>query len=305
LYDEHVARIAMDISTRIPEAKTIRVSNGEQSKSLREVERITQELLRADVSRESVLVLVGGGMLTDLGAFVAGIYMRGIRFVIVPTSFLCMVDAAVGGKTGVDAGAMKNILGVFALPELIVMDTDVLKTLPDERLKEGLVEVIKMAAMLDADCFEWLEQHSEEVISRKENALTECIERAVRMKIDVVEEDEWEHGKRMFLNFGHTVGHALEAQSGFKISHGQAVSRGMVAEMAIAGTQDARRITALLAKLALPAALPDAADADALWALMGNDKKTVGRKISMAVPERIGTGKIQELEERRFRSICV
>ncbi|MFA7681949.1 MAG: 3-dehydroquinate synthase [Candidatus Peribacteraceae bacterium] len=305
LCDEGVRTIAEGIAEDVGCKTIISVPSGEKSKTLEDVQRLIEELIRAQATRQSILLLVGGGMVTDVGGFVSSIFLRGVRFINIPTSLLCMVDAGIGGKTGVDLAGVKNLIGTLAHPTAVIMDIQMLASLPDSQLHSGIAEVVKMAAMLDAKFFAWLEHHSKEILDHQDAALTACIEKAVQIKVDVVEKDEKECGKRMFLNFGHTVGHALETHSGFALSHGEAVSRGMVAEMAIAGTEDAERITALLTKISMPTTLPKIADAAALWKLMEQDKKTVGDTVRMAVPERIGAGEIRELKKDQFRSICI
>ena len=297
LHDDQVLHVAKNISNLIPNADLVSVPSGEQSKSLQEVERITNALLEKHVSRDSVLILVGGGMLTDLGAFVASIYMRGIRFISIPTSLLCMVDAAIGGKNGIDVGMAKNILGRFTHPEAILMDTTVLETLPDTKISEGLVEVIKKAAILDAECFTWLENSLDRIVTRDETALLECIEHAVRMKTEVVEADEREGNVRAYLNFGHTVGHALEAASKFQLPHGQAVSRGIVAEMQLANFTEQDRITRLLQAIAMPLDGFSKDNVDTLWEIMENDKKTRNKNVIIAVPKTIGEGHMLQIHK--------
>lgn len=300
LYDKGVEEMAKTIQKSLPDAVLISVKSGEASKSLDEVSRIANELLKHGVTRKSLIVNVGGGMLTDLGGFVASIYMRGIRFLHVPTSMLGMVDAAIGGKTGVDLGTTKNILGTITHPQAIVIDTACLKTLPAQQLSEGLVEVVKMAAILDEAVFHWLEQHLTHILKRDTNSLIQCIANAAQMKADIVTDDEKEHGARMFLNFGHTVGHAVEAHAKFTIPHGQAVSIGMKAEMQMAKTEGAERVLALLHQLNMPIDLPSNVSLKDLWKLMQHDKKNVRGSVRMAVPVRIGKGEIQAITEKQF-----
>lgn len=300
LFDAAVRPIAEVISSAFAESVLLEVPSGEASKRLSEVERITKAMLEAHITRGSLLIAVGGGMLTDLAGFVASIYMRGIRFVSIPTTFLAMVDAAVGGKTGVDLGEVKNILGTIEHPIAIVMDTDTLGSLPDKHLREGLVEVMKMAAVLDLKSFQWLEKYLPNVLSRQSRAIVSCIEHAVAMKVRIVEADEREKGQRMLLNFGHTVGHAVEGLSKFALSHGTCVSIGMAAEMRIARFEDVERVTSLLRMLDMPTDIPSAYPLDQIWDLMQSDKKVRGGEVRIAVPEVIGAGVVRSITKEEF-----
>ncbi len=300
LHDERLKEVAANVSKMINGAASISVRSGEASKTLREVEKITEELQRLTCSRKSVVITIGGGMMTDLGGFIASIYLRGIRVIHIPTSTLAMVDAAVGGKTAVDLGTTKNILGTIHHPLAIIMDTDLLKKLPDTQFCEGLVEVVKMAAILDAASFDWMEGHLPKILKRDDQELTECIALAVRLKATVVEEDERDTGKRLFLNFGHTVGHAVEALSQFRIPHGQAVSVGMVCEMEMRKTEGRERVLALLQLMKMPIEIPKECIAEALWELMLRDKKSDASIVRMAVPVRIGSGEVCAIDQDAF-----
>lgn len=303
LHDEGVESIATAIAASIPESVTIPVASGEASKSLSEVERLCRALLENQCSRKSLLIVVGGGMMTDLGAFVASVFMRGIDFVLVPTTLLCMTDAGIGGKTGVDIGTTKNIVGTFCHPSAIVMDTDFLQTLPDAAIGEGLTEFAKMAAMLDAEIFAWIEDNVAGLLARDPELLTQAIAYAVSLKSAVVSADEKEGGNRKFLNFGHTIGHAIEADSQFALSHGAAVSIGMVAEMQITECPDTDRVSALLTAMGMPTSMPEEADREVLWDLMLNDKKTVDGTPVVAVPSSLGAGHILSLTKEQFLSL--
>ncbi len=300
LHDARVEKIAKNVSALLGNAPCLSVASGEASKSMSEAERICAQLLKMKMSRRSVLITIGGGMLTDLGGFVASIYQRGIRVIHVPTTLLAMTDAAVGGKTAVDLGSAKNMIGTIHQPLGIVMDIATLEGLPQTAISEGMVEAVKMAAILDAESFEWMEKHTKDILKREDAALIETIERSVRMKAAVIEEDERESGKRMLLNFGHTVGHAVEALSNFSIPHGQAVSIGMVCEMMMAGTKGADRVTALLQSMEMPTDIPKEFTTEDLWDLMQSDKKSSGGVVRMAVPDRIGHGAVQAISKDLF-----
>ncbi len=300
LHDEAVETVAKDVASHLQNAYLISVPSGEASKSLHEVERITSRLLELGATRQSLLLNVGGGMLTDLGGFAASIYMRGIGCVHIPTTLLGMVDASIGGKTGVDLGTAKNLLGAFHHPKAVIVDINLLSTLPDTQLREGLVEVIKIAAMLDADFFEYLETNIERILAREPVVILSCIEKAVQLKVQIVEEDERDTARRLFLNFGHTIGHAVEALSDFAISHGKAVSIGMIAEMQLGDAEGVDRMKHLLEEIDMPTVIPVKYKSQALLRAMQSDKKVINRGIRIAVPREFGKGEIIALNEERF-----
>jgi len=296
IFDENVRAYAERIRTTLAEGSLISVPPGETSKSLKEAQRILQKLLDDGASRQSVLINVGGGMITDLGGFVASVYMRGIRCIHVPTTFLGMVDASIGGKTGVDLDETKNIIGHYHHPSAVIEDIDFLSDLPSHHLREGLVEVVKIATMLDATFFSFLEEHVEEILRKDTAILEQCICRAVELKASVVEGDERDQEERMFLNFGHTIGHALEAASSFKISHGEAVGIGMVAEMNLARSPDAERVRTILQKIDMPTEMPKEYRMETLLPLMRHDKKNTATEIRIAVPKVLGKGDLLTLD---------
>jgi len=296
LYDEAV----QDLVERLNVKTTIPVKSGEASKTINEVERIVSALLAKGVNRQSLLISVGGGMLTDLGGFVASSYMRGIAHVNIPTTLLGMVDASVGGKTGVNIGEAKNIVGHFHHPHAVIVDTDVLKTLPKDQFCEGLVEIIKIAAIMDGAFFRELENDIEKIMSRESSSLTRCIERAIQLKAESVEEDERDTGKRLFLNFGHTVGHALEVLSNFTLSHGKAVSIGMACEMQLMATESADRVIRLLESIGMPTGLPKKYSVCDIIETMKHDKKAISSSLRYAAPKCIGEGTVRELDTNSF-----
>jgi len=208
-----------------PSAKqfpAIEMPSGEQHKNLKTCEMVWYQLTEHGADRSTILVNLGGGVVTDLGGFVASTYMRGIRFIHVPTSLLGMVDAAIGGKTGVDFGGLKNMVGLFARPEAVIVDSNFLKTLPSKQYRNGLAEVLKHAFISDPELLAMMEENEDELISR-----------SIQVKMDVVERDEFESGERKKLNFGHTIGHAIESRllDGEKeVLHGEAVAAGIIME---------------------------------------------------------------------------
>jgi len=299
LYDAGLTEIADKVAERIDGAVRIAVPSGESSKSVAQVERIVQDLLLAHVSRKSVIINVGGGMVTDLGGFVASVFMRGIRYINIPTSLMGMVDAAIGGKVYINAGPVKNMIGNVWHPQAVLVDVDILAGMPDRLLRDGLTEVIKMAVMLDSEFFGWFKEHIDLLLEGDRDVLTKTVEHAARLKVEVVSSSE-EGGGRMLLNFGHTIGHALEALTNFKLSHGEAVSIGMVCEMQLIDFADQKRVRDMLETLGMPVDLPMDTDVRAMWDIMKNDKKGVAGDVRIAVPTKIGDGVVQTLTRDVF-----
>ncbi len=304
IYDSTMESYARKAAESLQNVNLIAVPSGESSKTMQMAEQIISQLLAARISRKSMIVAIGGGMLTDLAGFVGSIYLRGIRTLLIPTSLLCMVDAALGGKTAVDCGTTKNAIGTIHQPCAVLCDLSSLDTLPQSAYCDGLVEVVKMAAILDAACFEWIEANITKILARNSSVLEECITKALQMKADVIQEDSRDNGIRLYLNFGHTIGHAVEALSEFTISHGQAVAIGMVAEMQAVGYKDIKRVTALLSQLNVPQVIPNHMKKEALWELMLQDKKTSDGIVHMAVPTVLGTGKIAVLTKEQFWALA-
>ncbi len=301
LFDESIEEIALRLvigdSLRIP------VKSGDASKSLAEVDRIVSVMLHSGCTRKTLLICVGGGMLTDLGGFVASVFMRGIACVLVPTTLLGMVDAAIGGKTAVNVGSKKNMIGTITHPQSVLIDTDLLASLPDSQLSEGLSEIIKIAAIVDHPFFEWLEDVMPQILKRHPIVLEECVLRAVTAKVNIVQADEHDREERLLLNFGHTVGHAVEALSKYKLSHGNCVSIGVAAEMKLAGFKDAARVEKLLSTAGLPLEMPKTMKPDDLWTIMLSDKKNEKGAVKIAVPKRLGEGAVQILSKELFLTL--
>jgi 3-dehydroquinate synthase len=240
------------------------VPDGERSKSLRQVARVYQGLLELGADRASVVVALGGGVVGDLAGFAAATFLRGIDFVQVPTTLLAMVDSSVGGKTGVNLPEGKNLVGAFHQPKLVLADTSTLRSLPPRQRANGLVEAIKKAAIWDRALFERIERDLEAVLALETEALHPVIERACAIKAEVVAQDERESGLRQLLNFGHTLGHAIERLARYRgILHGEAVAVGMgfaaqrSEELRFAPAGTARRVSTLLERAGLPTQVPE------------------------------------------------
>jgi 3-dehydroquinate synthase len=289
---------------------TITVPDGEQYKDLLWVEKIYGELLKHKLDRKSVIVALGGGVIGDMAGFAASTYMRGIRFVQVPTTLLAQVDSSVGGKTGVNHPLGKNMIGAFWQPSLVWMDLRVLSTLPEREFKAGLSEVIKYGVIWDREFFDFLMEAKDKALSLEAEALTRIIRRSCEIKAEVVSRDEREGGLRAILNYGHTMGHAIETLTGYtKHLHGEAVSMGMYLEALLSeqlgimkkgGTEE---VHTLIDAYGLPSALSDGLDTDAMLGAMAVDKKTVGGQLRFVLPEEIGKVKVSEpVSEEDVRS---
>ncbi len=238
------------------------------------------EALAADgFGRDACVIGLGGGVTCDLAGFVAATFLRGVPLVQVPTTLLAMVDAAIGGKSGVDLEAGKNLAGAFWQPRLVVVDPDLLRTLPDVELRAGLAEAVKHGAIADADGFAWLEGNGSSLVEREPAALRRVVEASIRVKAAVVAEDAHEAGARAILNFGHTIAHALERVTGYRLAHGPAVAIGMVVEarlgerLGATEPETAARIGRLVESLGLPASAPAGIDAGAVLEATRTDKK--------------------------------
>ena len=226
--DEHVFKVH---EQKFKGWNTIVLMPGEQYKAQATVDSIILQLIELGAHRQTTLVGVGGGVITDLTGYVASVYMRGVRFGFIPTSILAMVDASIGGKNGIDVGVYKNMVGVIRQPSFLLYDTQLLHTLPQKEWENGFAEIIKHACIKDAELFSELEIHSIDYYKNNNEVLNELIKRNVLIKTKVVQNDEFEAGERKLLNFGHTLGHAIENK--YHLLHGHAVSIGMVAAATI------------------------------------------------------------------------
>ena len=276
------------------------VPPGEEAKTREQWARITDEMLAAGLGRDAALIALGGGVIGDLGGFVAATYMRGIPVVQIPTTLLAMIDASVGGKTGVDTPAGKNLVGAFHRPSAVIADPLTLLTLPPAHVRAGLAEAIKHGVIADRAYFEWTVTRLAELretvraSSVLTDTLTELIARSVEIKAAVVRADEREGGLRKTLNFGHTLGHAIELSSGYSMLHGEAVAIGMVLEgrlaerAGIAERGIAQAIREAVTAAGLPAARPGQMSAERVLEATRGDKKARRGVVEYALPRRIG-----------------
>ncbi|MEW9624022.1 3-dehydroquinate synthase [Rhodanobacter geophilus] len=275
------------------------LDDGEAHKSFANVERALAALAGLGATRDACVIALGGGVVGDLAGFSAACWMRGIDFIQMPTTLLAMVDSSVGGKTGVNLPAGKNLVGAFHQPRAVVADIDTLATLPDREYRAGLAEVIKGAAIGDEPFFAWLEAHAGALAARDETAVVEAIARKLRYKAGVVARDETEQGERALLNLGHTFGHALETAGRYTtLLHGEGVAVGMLLaarlseRLGMAGAADTARLQRLLETTGLPAAVPAGFDPEQLLALMRLDKKNTAGTLRLILWRGIGRAEI-------------
>jgi 3-dehydroquinate synthase len=268
--------------------------DAETKKNMRTVEALCRKLTRAGADRKSLIIAVGGGVVGDVAGFVAASYLRGVALVHVPTTLVAQVDSSIGGKTGVNLPEGKNLVGAFYPPRLVVIDMDLLRTLPERQFRSGVAEVIKYGVIADAELFAYLEQNMEKLLRRDLDVLEYVIPRCVEIKADVVSRDERESGLREILNFGHTFGHALESVTKYRrYLHGEAVAWGMIAaalvgrELGITRNEDVSRVVSLIRRIGKMPDWPRVAPKLLIEAMLA-DKKTRAGKLRFVVSAHIG-----------------
>lgn len=267
---------------------------GEASKSLATVEQLCQRLAHRRVERSDLIIAFGGGVAGDLAGYVAACYLRGVRFVQVPTTLLATVDSSVGGKTGVNLPGGKNLVGAFHQPQAVIVDTDFLRTLPPRELAGGLAESVKHALIRSSEFLDWHIDHADALHTDDADTLAELIARNCAIKADVVSQDEREAGLRAILNYGHTIGHAIEHLAGYELRHGECVALGMLVENEIAVARGwLERATAdttrdLLQRLKLPTQIPPGVDAAAIWNACQVDKKNRAGAVNFVLLRGVG-----------------
>ncbi|MEJ5292166.1 MAG: 3-dehydroquinate synthase [Candidatus Methanosuratincola sp.] len=302
----YLQRVSASLEDEGIEPLVISVPDGEGAKTPETYLDVVGRMLDSGAGRDSLVASLGGGCAGDLAGFVASTYMRGVGLVHMPTTLLAQVDSSIGGKSALNHPRAKNLIGSFHQPRLVISDTSVLRTLPQKEVRCGLAEMVKYGAILDRGLFELLEGKAGDVLALEEGVLEEAIRRSVEIKARVVSADEKDWGERMLLNFGHTVGHAIEAATGYdRYSHGEAVAIGMLAEARIAaqlgmiGSADVERIEALVSRLGLPTRIKGAT-VDDLIGLMKGDKKVRGGEARFALPFAIGSGAVVEVNDRKL-----
>jgi 3-dehydroquinate synthase len=295
--EPHAAMVTASLAAAGIDTAALSVPSGERSKSLAEAGRLWEALATQAVDRQTHVVAVGGGVVGDLAGFIAATFARGLPVWQVPTTLVAQVDSAIGGKTGINLEAGKNLVGCFWQPCGVFADIDTLATLPAREFTSGLAEVVKYGMILDAEFFAWLEGHATALVARDPQAVVQAVERSAALKAHVVARDEREEtGLRAVLNYGHTFAHAFETAAGYgRLLHGEAVSIGMGCAVRLAErlgrieSDIVARQDALLAACGLPRTIPPLkASTDDLLAIMARDKKSLGGRLRFILPDRIG-----------------
>jgi len=271
----------------------LEVPDGEEQKSLENAGGLYHKLSNFYTERATPILALGGGVIGDLAGFVAATYLRGVPLVQIPTTLLSQVDSSTGGKVAVNHGQMKNKIGAFYQPKLVVSDVNTLKTLTSREVSNGLAEVIKSAVIRDEDFFTYLEKNLDDIKALDLGKLEEVVFRTVKIKAEVVEEDEQDLGLRNILNYGHTIGHAIESVTDFKAGHGESVAIGMIAaakisnELGVLDISELNRLRSLIKRANLPTEMPNL-DTGKIMQAMSHDKKIVAGKIRFVLPQKIG-----------------
>jgi len=285
----------------------IEIPAGERYKTLKQIQRIYDHLIQHHFERSDLLVALGGGVIGDMTGFAAATYLRGVSFIQCPTTVVAQVDASIGGKTGVDHPQGKNLIGAFHQPRFVCSDPAVLRTLQKREYRSGLAEVVKYGVISDEGFFQYLEQHSAAICRLDLEKVTHCIHRSSQIKAEIVQADEREGGLRKILNYGHTIGHAVETLTGYrKVKHGEGVAMGMVAasrlavELGLLHEADVKRQVALLESFGLPTRLPELDSGDILEVMAG-DKKVVGGEIYFVLPKKIGSVDVMQVDKKVLR----
>ncbi|HWC54415.1 MAG TPA: 3-dehydroquinate synthase [Chitinophagaceae bacterium] len=282
---------------------TIVLKAGEDYKVQGTVDAVIEQLIGMEADRKTILIGVGGGVVTDITGYVASVYMRGIKFGFVPTTILAMVDASIGGKNGIDVGVYKNLVGTIRQPSFILHDLIFLNTLPQSEWENGFAEIIKHTCIKDAAMFSQLEKRSIGYFQKTKKELSALIQRNATLKTKVVQQDEFEKGERRLLNFGHTLGHALENQ--YELSHGQAISIGMTYACHISeqytGFKETSRVVNVLNKYGLPTYA--SFDKKKVFDVLKMDKKRERKEMNYIMLEKIGRGTIQKIPLKELEQI--
>ncbi len=291
LYGEMVKEKLKQIAVPLD---VIEIPAGETSKSMNTVLEVARQLIELNASRKSLLIALGGGVVGDLAGFVASIYKRSVPYVQIASTLVAQVDSSVGGKTGIDLPEGKNLLGTFYQPRAVLIDLSFLRTLSDKDFKNGLAEIIKYGIISDEEMFSLLEQKRDAVIQRQLPVMKTLVERSCGIKAHIVEMDEQEGGLRRILNFGHTIGHALEAASDYRLTHGEAVAIGMVAAAQISDRlnyldeRSYERIVDVIKQYGLPTDIPGDFNTKEILGFMASDKKVVGARLYFVLIKKIG-----------------
>jgi 3-dehydroquinate synthase len=297
-----IANLYPDLFADIP---VIIIGEGEKHKTMQTLELIFNEFLKLNVDRSWFVMGIGGGIVTDITGFAASIYMRGLPFGFISTTLLSMVDASVGGKNGVNFGEFKNMIGVFAQPSIVICDPELLSTLSSREFISGFAEIIKAGAIRDAALFSYLEQNADEALNNNPSVMRKLIYESVKIKANVVQNDEKESGERRILNFGHTFAHSIELYMG--LAHGEAVAIGMVlasqasVKMGLLKPEDAERLKSLIGKYRLPVKFN--LDKSLVYSTLLKDKKREGDSINLVLLNELGKALVQKVPLNRMEEI--
>lgn len=284
------------------DAVLLTIPHGEKSKSLKTAEKLLTTMTLLGFTRQDAVITLGGGVVGDLGGFIASVFMRGINYIHVPTTLLAMVDSSIGGKTGVDLATGKNLAGTFHQPKAVLIDQTVLKTLPKDEILNGAAEIIKCGVIADEPLFNLLEKDIKKLLKLEKNITNKIITRCCKLKASIVSKDEKEGNLRKILNYGHTIGHAIELLSKHKISHGRAIAIGMILINQIAykknllSGKSKERINNLIKNTGLVSRSENLKkyNPDKLWEVMQRDKKVKDGKINFIIPTKIGKVRIYD-----------
>jgi len=291
LYGKTLLKALLELNTK---AFLFTFTAGEKYKTRKTKEELENQMFEKGLGSDTTLIALGGGVTTDLAGFLASTYCRGISFISIPTTLLAMADASIGGKNGVNCDYGKNLIGTTYQPQRVIIDPGILKTLNMREIKSGLVEIIKHALIFDADLFEYLKTYSKEILSLQNESLEKIIRESCRIKLQIIEENQTMKGKRHLLNFGHTVGHALEKLSSYALSHGEAVAVGIRCESQIAHQlgflqkSSLDKIQDLFSQYGINTVLEEKFSIEALLEAMTLDKKSIDGKPRFVILEEIG-----------------
>ncbi|MBA7506795.1 3-dehydroquinate synthase [subsurface metagenome] len=289
---------------------TLQVPDGEEQKSLEVAGRLYNELTNSYAERTTPILALGGGVIGDLAGFVAATYLRGVPLIQIPTTLLAQVDSSIGGKVAIDHGQLKNKIGAFYQPKLVITDIATLKTLDTKTLIDGLAEVIKYAVIRDKELLTYIEGNLDKIKSLDDRALEEIVFRSAKIKAEIVEKDEKDLGLRAILNYGHTVGHAIESASDFKVEHGKAVAIGMLAaakisnRMGILDKNELLRLKSLIERAGLPTKLPNLEIKEIIQTIK-HDKKILRGKLRFVLPKSLGSAFTDEVSPSLVEQILV
>ncbi len=309
--DSNLAKIyRKELFGMYPNSYVCVVPAGEKSKNLKMIEKLAGQLSKKNFSKSDTLIAFGGGVVGDLTGLLASLYMRGVAFINIPTTLLAMCDASIGGKNGVDTDGGKNILGTFYHPEVVIIQPKYLKTLPEKEIKNGVAEALKMAIMSDKKMFKFIEQNREKILKKDIPTLEKIINRCVEIKSEIVESDEKDAGPRHILNYGHTIGHAIEKASNYTIEHGTAISLGMIYENQVALNKKTIQKSDLdsIQKVFSDFRLLDKkikVSSKKIRAGIISDKKRKNTTIHLYLPISIGSAKPYEVSVKDIKAVLV